>query len=189
MKHSDFSIGTRFFTVVGLWVCTDVGTRTIAAIRIPDDTEEERMGATVEQWMQGPPYVVEERLFNENDLRLAYQDWAKMIFERMQSRHPCYRSEDMRRLIKGDFKLRLSPLFSNDRLRGDELLHPYDLKGKGNSSQVEVFEPFTRTWTTLSVSEFLALPAATEADVVRLADQHGLTPRHLPNIPSQEENP
>lgn len=186
MKHSDFSIGTRFRTAVGVWVCTDVGTRTIAAIRIPEDTEEEMMGATLEQWMQGPPYVLEERLFNDKDMRLSYQDLGDMIVERMQSRHPCYRSEDMRRLFKGDFKLRLSPLFANDRLRGDELLHPYDLKGKGNNSQVDVFEPFTRTWSTLSVSEFLALPAATEADVIRLADQHGLPQRHSTSTLSKD---
>jgi hypothetical protein len=34
MKHSDFQIGTEFFTETGRWRCTDVGTRVIAAISL-----------------------------------------------------------------------------------------------------------------------------------------------------------
>lgn len=187
VKHSEFSIGTRFRNVVGIWICTDVGTRTIAAIRLPDDTEEERMGATLEQWLQGPPYVLEERLFNEKDLRLVYQDWEAMILERSGNRHPGYRAEDMRRLMKdGADRLKHRALLAHDRLRGHELLHPYGLKSNGNDSQVEVFEPFTRTWSALPVIEFLALPAATGADIDRLADHHGLPARHPNPTPPKD---
>ena len=34
--HSDFRIGTEFYTETGLWRCTDVGTRTIVAVKITD---------------------------------------------------------------------------------------------------------------------------------------------------------
>ena len=34
MKHSDFHIGTEFFTAAGKWRCTDVGTRVIVAISL-----------------------------------------------------------------------------------------------------------------------------------------------------------
>jgi hypothetical protein len=34
MKHSDFQIGTEFFTASGKWRCTDVGTRVIVAISL-----------------------------------------------------------------------------------------------------------------------------------------------------------
>jgi len=34
--HSDFRIGTEFYTESGLWRCTDVGTRTIVAVKIED---------------------------------------------------------------------------------------------------------------------------------------------------------
>lgn len=34
--HSDFRIGTEFYTEAGLWRCTDIGTRTIVAVKIKD---------------------------------------------------------------------------------------------------------------------------------------------------------
>ena len=34
MKHSEFQIGTEFFTAEGKWRCTDVGTRVIVAISL-----------------------------------------------------------------------------------------------------------------------------------------------------------
>jgi len=34
--HSDFRIGTEFYTEAGPWRCTDVGTRTIVAVKITD---------------------------------------------------------------------------------------------------------------------------------------------------------
>lgn len=33
MKKSDFKIGKDFFTASGRWMCTDIGSRTIAAIK------------------------------------------------------------------------------------------------------------------------------------------------------------
>jgi hypothetical protein len=38
MKHSDFKIGLEFATAAGLWRCADVGTRTIVAIKVTDDS-------------------------------------------------------------------------------------------------------------------------------------------------------
>lgn len=34
MKHTDFQIGTEFFTASGKWRCTDVGSRVIVAISL-----------------------------------------------------------------------------------------------------------------------------------------------------------
>ena len=34
--HSDFRIGTEFYTEAGLWRCTDIGTRTIVAVKVED---------------------------------------------------------------------------------------------------------------------------------------------------------
>jgi hypothetical protein len=34
--HADFRIGMEFYTETGLWRCTDVGTRTIVAVKITD---------------------------------------------------------------------------------------------------------------------------------------------------------
>ena len=57
MNHSDFKIGTEFLTATGRWRCTDVGTRTIAAIRLDLDHDP--------AWYNGPPYAVVERVFDE----------------------------------------------------------------------------------------------------------------------------
>lgn len=60
MEHSQFSIGTEFTTATGRWRCTDIGTRTIIAIKLdrPDDPS----------WYNGPPYAVAESVFDEYDL-------------------------------------------------------------------------------------------------------------------------
>ena len=57
MKHSAFKIGMEFMTGSGRWRCTDVGTRTIAAIRLDLDHDT--------SWYNGPPYAVVESVFDE----------------------------------------------------------------------------------------------------------------------------
>jgi hypothetical protein len=58
MKHSDFKIGMEFLTATGRWRCTDVGSRTIAAIRLDLDHDP--------AWYNGPPYAVVEVVFDED---------------------------------------------------------------------------------------------------------------------------
>jgi hypothetical protein len=58
MEHSEFRIGGEFVTATGRWRCTDVGTRTIAAIRLDLDHDP--------SWYNGPPYGVAEHVFDEN---------------------------------------------------------------------------------------------------------------------------
>jgi hypothetical protein len=60
MEHHDFKIGTEFTTETGPWRCTDVGTRTIIAIKI-SDCEDTSL-------FNGPPYAVVEHIFDEYDL-------------------------------------------------------------------------------------------------------------------------
>ena len=57
MRHSDFKIGIEFLTGSGRWRCTDVGTRTIAAIKLDLDHDP--------AWYGGPPYAVAESVFDE----------------------------------------------------------------------------------------------------------------------------
>jgi len=59
MKHHDFSTGTEFRTAAGRWRCTDVGQRTIIAIKLDHDDDP--------SWYNGPPYAVAETVFNEYD--------------------------------------------------------------------------------------------------------------------------
>jgi hypothetical protein len=82
MEHHEFTIGGEFFMGEGRWRCTDIGTRTIAAIRLDrveivsldsetgrrttrvlDQAEAEREG-----WFDGPPYHGVEYVLDEDDM-------------------------------------------------------------------------------------------------------------------------
>jgi hypothetical protein len=63
MKYSDFQIGREFWTATGPWRCTDIGTRTIAAIKLDQDDPAR---------YNGPPYGIVESVFDEYDLEGSY---------------------------------------------------------------------------------------------------------------------
>lgn len=90
MKHSDFQIGTEFFTAAGKWRCTDVGTRVIAAISLePREMVRVQRGADGERIKErftsddprdlaGPPYIVTEHVFDEYDIEGCYTTAAEV---------------------------------------------------------------------------------------------------------------
>jgi antitoxin ParD1/3/4 len=59
MKHGDFRIGMEFLTATGRWRVTDIGTRTVIAIKL-DQTDPRNYN--------GPPYSIVEEIFDEYDL-------------------------------------------------------------------------------------------------------------------------
>ncbi|CAE6823378.1 hypothetical protein R70006_06315 [Paraburkholderia domus] len=60
MLHSDFQIGTEFYSESGLWRCTDVGSRTIVAVKVKDGYPAPH---------QAPPFSdAVEVVFDEYDL-------------------------------------------------------------------------------------------------------------------------
>jgi hypothetical protein len=78
MQHDEFRIGGTFWCGGRHWRCTDIGTRTIVAIRIdsvevgssvPDRRRTLSRGeAEPEGWFKGPPYAVAEVVFDEDGL-------------------------------------------------------------------------------------------------------------------------
>lgn len=50
----------------GRWRCTDVGSRTICAIKLEGDPS----------WWSGPPYAVAEHVFDEDDFGALYDSPA-----------------------------------------------------------------------------------------------------------------
>jgi hypothetical protein len=80
MKHSDFELGKEFVCGGSTWRVTDIGKRVIIAIQIdagdgfvdqfhdgissPSLTRED---AEKNGWFNGPPYAVEEVVFDEYD--------------------------------------------------------------------------------------------------------------------------
>ena len=67
LEHSDFSIGVEFWTETGRRRCTDVGSRTICAIKLEGDPRD---------W-DGPPYGVTEYVFDESDFGALYESEAE----------------------------------------------------------------------------------------------------------------
>jgi hypothetical protein len=77
MKLADFVIGQEFWCGGRQWRCSDIGTRTIVAIRLDEvrvgsDRPElrrtlGRAEAEAEGWFNGPPYAVAETVFDEYD--------------------------------------------------------------------------------------------------------------------------
>lgn len=61
MRHGEFYVGKEFMTATGMWRCTDWGKRVIVAIKIDDPAKNP-------SWYNGPPYAVDEVVFDENDL-------------------------------------------------------------------------------------------------------------------------
>ena len=82
MKRGNFTIGTEFWCGAKRWRCTDIGTRVIVAVclashevvtLVPGEQptaapREVRPLADDPSWLVGPPYVVEECVFDEFDM-------------------------------------------------------------------------------------------------------------------------
>jgi hypothetical protein len=78
MQHNEFRIGGTFWCGGGQWRCTDLGTRTIVAIRtdrveVGTGAPERRRllsrpEAEAEGWFNGPPYAMAESVFDEYDM-------------------------------------------------------------------------------------------------------------------------
>jgi hypothetical protein len=80
VKHCEFGIGQSFFCGGNKYRCTDVGTRTIIAIRVDPVEVAEMVGqgpvyhrtlseaeAGAAGWFNGPPYALLESVFDEYD--------------------------------------------------------------------------------------------------------------------------
>lgn len=173
MKHSDFSIGLDFFAAAGfIWRCTDIGVRTITAIRIEDGRDA--------LWYKGPPYSIEEVVFDEYELSSCHRNWVEAIETAIHnadtSGHPGYPHEDVSRMLKEKWASEASAKYPNqgllrfDRVREDgELLHPYAARKSGESWSVRLYLPFLHEYTEIPEIDFLGLPIATDVDIAKRA--------------------
>lgn len=70
LEFTLFKIGASFKTATGIWRCTDIGTRSIAAIHIAH--EDGRSVYEDPSWCNGPPYAVTEEVFDSDDFGGCY---------------------------------------------------------------------------------------------------------------------
>ena len=96
MKLNDFKIGQQFIASAGLpWLCTDKGTRTITAIMLEPHKDM--------SWFVGPPYVVDEVVFDEHDMLACHIDIENILLDRVKNKiscHPAFLSEDVFKMLK-----------------------------------------------------------------------------------------
>lgn len=167
MKHADFHVGLEFVGSGGFWWrCTDVGTRTVVAIRLDHDSAA---------WYQGPPYVAKEVVFDEHELtrcHLTEDDAIRAaIAAAHTSGHPGYPQDAMTHMMAARYdtpepRYPHSGVLRFDRRRNDgEILHPYAARQEGKAWMVQVYLPFPQTWAELDESDLIELPMATAADV------------------------
>lgn len=77
MKHGEFATGCHFHCSGHRWLCTDVGSRVIVAVRA--DTAEiavtengvtrREVREVTQQDLAGPPYSLAEHVFDEDDMQ------------------------------------------------------------------------------------------------------------------------
>ena len=119
MKRSDFMIGETFWTQSGAFRCTDIGTRVVVAVKLgPREVSraesvdgEFQIAKRIDDdpsWLDGPPYAVEEVVFDENDL-------AGCFLSADQAVHGKRMKESMHRYVCEDCQARPP--------RGDYMVH------------------------------------------------------------------
>ncbi len=84
MKRNDFRIGQEFWCGGKRWRCTDIGTRVVIAICLEphevvrweagerlEDVRTSRRMTDDASWHNGPPYALEECVFDEYDMAVC----------------------------------------------------------------------------------------------------------------------
>lgn len=171
MNIEDFKIGEIFYAKAGFqWLCTDKGTRTILAIMLDPNKDE--------KWFKGPPYLLSEVVFDNEDMEYCYTDEYSMIIDRIKSSkttaHPNFDSEDVFKMMneKEYNNYPRSNLLKRDRVSSDgEILHPYTAIQKGNEWFIKVFGLFNKEYSVISEDNFVALEMATEDDMFKRKQQ------------------
>jgi hypothetical protein len=174
MNHADFHTGLEFIGTAGFrWRCTDVGTRTILAIRLDRDDDP--------NWYQGPPYIAEEVVFDEHELKnchLTGEDAIRAaLHEADTSGHPGFPGEVVEHMMHARFEEAETRYPHEGVLRFDrrtmdgEILHPYAARKDGDGWIMRLYLPFRQSYSEMSERDFIALPVATAADVRARADR------------------
>jgi hypothetical protein len=90
MELSDFAIGETFWTPAGAFRCTDIGTRVVVAVKLgpPEVSRAESVDGELRitkqidhdaSWLNGPPYNVEEVIFDANGLLGCFRTEAELL--------------------------------------------------------------------------------------------------------------
>lgn len=172
MKLKDFEIGKPFFGLAGFeWLCTDKGTRTITAIMLEPDKDS--------SWFIGPPYAVDEVVFDEYDMEKCYPNTKEMIIDRTTkmgiSSHPGFDADDMEKMtddMLDSEQYHRKNLMKRDRVsKNGEILHPYSATRKEDGWYIKTFELFSREYSEMHEDKFVELSLSNESALKNRKDQ------------------
>ena len=90
MKLRDFVIGETFWTHAGTFRCTDIGARVVVAVKLgpreivrAEKVDEEvritKRSDDGPSWLNGPPYAVEELVFDESEMLGCCRTEAELL--------------------------------------------------------------------------------------------------------------
>lgn len=166
MKHSEFEIGKTFFASAGFeWLCTDKGTRTITAIMLAPDLDK--------SWFKGPPYAVEETVFDEYDMKSCYTNLETELLERVgdieTSPHPGFDSTHVFKMLGKETRSNYprKAVYKNLRKGPDgAIYHGYSAERDEKFGwHILAFEIFTQTYHKIPENEFVLYSLAVDSDL------------------------
>lgn len=171
MVITDFEIHKTFFAAGGFeWLCTDKGTRTICAIMLDP--------AKNKDWFTGPPYNMEEKVFDEYDMEKCYTNFNANLVSIVskQSSHPNFLSDDVFKMMRQqEFNNYNRNVLKRDRVATDgSILHPYGAKKSNDKWYIQTFEIFTRKYSQMQEDDFIKLDFSTEEAMAKRKKLLGL---------------
>lgn len=163
MKISDFYIGLEFQNSAQSFRCTDVGTRTISAIALDKDDEG---------WYVGPPYMVDERLFDERAIKSLFLDSAQAVHQSVTEGNDTglsYPNDAVKIMMAQKYSPQMAdyrnkPLLRHDKVIDGEIHHPYAAELLDGSWVVLSFIPYLERFTSTPEAAFRDAPMAIRQD-------------------------
>jgi hypothetical protein len=169
MKINEFHPGLEFMDNIHIYRCTDVGTRTVAAIVLDKDDE---------RWYAGPPYIVPEVLLDEKALRSCYLSEVHAIQQSIDETKDIdltYSNEAVKKFMsskvavdyqkypnKGVFRYdRMgAPLMGLplDGVEPGEIYHPYCAVQHGGVWFIQCYLPYVEAYIEIEEVSFISLP-------------------------------
>lgn len=171
MKISDFYIGLEFMNSAQSFRCTDVGTRTVSAIALDKDDE---------RWYVGPPYMVEERLFDEKAIEHLFLNATHAIEQSVSKGNDVglsYSSGAVKIMMGKKYSPKMAeyrnkPLLRHDKVIEGEIHHPYAAELVDDVWHVESYLPYLELFSTTLESIFRDAPMAVHQDYLDSKARH-----------------
>jgi hypothetical protein len=172
MKIEDFKINEFFYGSAGFhWKCTDIGQRTISAICVSNIPNS--------KWMEGPPYMLKEECFDEEEMTRCYQHTDEHLLDVLkkgkESYHPGFSGDIFFKLFEyedqnQEIKYPRENLFRFERVgENGEIYHLYNAVKKNEKWFIKVVELFSEEFSEIEEDKIINLKIADEEDIKKRA--------------------